>query len=339
MHLILPHEAALTCFGQGPRFAIEHRLCNYSAMLTALTLVSTDLHATIDPLGARLVSLHFNEGPNLLLNAEPTLFPGWQEEYCSVLVGPVANRVTAGRVRIDGRTYQMPQNETDSNSLHSGPDGLHRRFWNVLDHKHDSLSLGCRLTDGECGLPGDRDITALYTVEGATLTLEIEVSTTAKTPISIAHHPYWRLGTAPGHRLRVYANKYLPVDAAKLPTGDIRDVEGTDFDFRQPKSVPAWIDHNLCIRDIRLSAPAPVAELTGADGTRLCIDSTETGLQVYAAAHLPDLPDSILGPGAGIALEPQGWPDAANHRNFPPVLCTPDEPYKQITRYHFDRIT
>lgn len=307
-------------------------------MAPKLTLESDDLTATVEPLGARLSSVRYRVSSNLLLDTDPEVFPGWQEEYCSVLVGPIANRVRAGHVRIGGKTFQMPCNEDDTNSLHSGPHGLHTRTWDTLDLTRHSVRFGCLLNDGECGLPGIRHVSASYAVKGPLLTLDIDVTTTEPTPVSIAHHPYWRLGPSASHTLRVIAERYLPVDAQKLPTGEIYDVTGTEFDFRHPRPIPAWIDHNLCIRDSRLPEPVPVAELTNADGMRLRIETTEPGLQVYAGAHLPDLPESIMGPGAGIALEPQGWPDAINRAHFPTVLHTPDNPYRQVTRYRFDRI-
>lgn len=233
----------------------------------------------------------------------------------------------------------MPCNENGVTALHSGPDGLDQRTWHVLERSDSDVRLGITLHDGEGGLPGTRDIAVHYALSEATLTLTITATTDAPTPINIAHHPYWRLGDASAHRLLIAATQYLPVDAANIPTGQIADVAGTPFDHRTPKALDPNVDHNFCIAHAPRALPAHVATLAGADGLTLHIDSTEPGLQVYAGAHLPTLAGTEVKPHAGIALEPQGWPDALNHADFPSVLHTPTRPYRQITQYRVEVAT
>lgn len=310
-----------------------------AAMQDDMTLTSGPLTARINPLGARIIHLSLGGSPNLVLAADPDAHPGWYDVYPGVIVGPVANRVRDGRITVDGHTHQMPQNEGGVTCLHSGPDGLHTRVWEVLGHSADHLTLRCVLPDGDCGLPGDRDIQAHFALIDATLRLTLTATTTKPTPMNIAHHPYWRLGDAADHLLTVRADRYLPVDDLNLPTGEIASVAGTDYDFRNPRPLPAGIDHNLCLADAPTPEPRHIATLTGADGLRMRIKTTEPGLQVYAGAYLPTLPGTDIAPLAGIALEPQGWPDAANQPGFPNIMISPDESYRQISEYCLDRAT
>ena len=131
--------------------------------------------------------------------------------YFGALVGPVANRVTCGRMTIAGRTHQMVLNEPAA-SLHSGPEGLHNRVWQLADHGTDYVLFAITLQDGECGLPGRRDIRARYRIADMALILEIEVGTDAETPINIVNHSYWDLngrGSIAGHRMMVTADHIL----------------------------------------------------------------------------------------------------------------------------------
>lgn len=299
-------------------------------MTQALTLASTDLIATVSTRGARLDTLRFHEGPNLLLHSDD---PTWRDSYGSTLVGPVANRVKGGHVRIRDKTYQMPCNENGITALHSGPDGLDTQNWEVIAHEAHRLHLRCALADGAGGLPGNRVFDVTYGVDGPQLTLDVQATTDADTPIAIAHHPYWRLGDARDHLLQIQADSYLLLDAAHLPTGEVRPVAGTVFDHRKARPVDPQTDHNFCIGQIRRTTPVRVATLSGTDGLTLHIDSTEPGLQVYAGAFLPDLPAADIKPGAGLALEPQGWPDAVNQPEFPSIIACCDRPYRQKTCY------
>ncbi|WP_299686540.1 galactose mutarotase [uncultured Tateyamaria sp.] len=295
-------------------------------MTETYTISSDRLTALFDPIGARIRALHLDGGPNLILDADA---PEFVAAYGGVLVGPVANRVRDSRVQIGGHSYQMPQNE-GSTCLHSGPDGVHVQRWSVTARGPEHLILSLVLEDGACGLPGGRQITAAFTVIGPTMQLSLHAVTDAATPMALAHHPYWALGGPPV--LRCAAVHYLPTDAANLPTGQIAPVAGTPFDFRDGRSLPPEIDHNLCLASARRDKPEIVATLTG-DKASLTIESTEPGLQVYSGAGLPDIPGTDIAPYAGCALEPQDWPDAVNTPTFPPVLITPDSPYRQITRY------
>ena len=138
----------------------------------------------------------------------------------------------------------------------------------------------------------------------------------------------------------INADRYLPTDAAGLPTGEIAQVSGTPFDFTtlRPIGTGAALDHNYCCANARGTTLHPMAQLQSQDGLTLHVQSSEPGLQVYAGSGLPDVQANRtfghkMGPHAGIALEPQGWPDAPNNPQFPDIITPAGTTYRQRTRY------
>ena len=312
--------------------------------LTPIPIASEHLQAQLLPRGATLSALHFGaEGANLLLGfarpADHFDIPG----CVGALVGPVANRLRDGAVRIGGARYQMPRNENGMTTLHSGPEGLHVLDWTVTAHHPDALHLALNLPDGAQGLPGRRRIEVAYRLHGFCLSIEITATTDRTTLMNVAAHPYWTLGQngdVSALRLGVVADTYLPVDGRNLPTGERRAVAGSAFDFRSPAPVPlsAGLDVNFCLAPRNRAEPRPAATLEAADGTRLEIETTAPGLQVYAGAHLPEVRGVLtdggdLYPYRGLAIEPQYWPDAPNHPEFPQITLQPGETWQQLSRY------
>lgn len=317
-------------------------------MSQVIDISSEALRVRVLSQGATLAGVRFaNDRRNLVLGFADPADHARIPAFAGHLAGPVANRVRAGRVEIDAQAYQMPLNEAGRTSLHSGPDGLHAQNWTIADQSPHDVTLTCTLPDGLNGLPGTRVVTAQYAITDTTLRLSITATSDQTTPINIASHPYWNLdGSADisGHSLQVDAAHYLPTDAHNLPTGTQMPLAGTPYDFQQTKAVPLdpTLDLNYCLDDKMRVAPVHAATLTGQDGTTLRIATTCPGLQVYTAAHLPDLPVAMadcpaLAPFAGIALEPQHWPDAPHHRHFPQILIRPDQTYRQVTDYCLTR--
>jgi aldose 1-epimerase len=268
------------------------------------------------------------------------------EIYAGAIVGPIANRIAGGQVRMDRATWQMPLND-GGNTLHSGPAGLHVVTWQVLSQSETSVNLAADLADGAAGLPGHRRIEVRYEIQGANLDLQLSAISDKDTYLNLAHHPYWTLDkhdTIGRHRLRVHAERYLPTDDQLIPTGDIAPVADTPYDFREARTVPDDIslDATLCLSQDRRPSPRQAATLMGPTGICLDIETTEAGLQVYNGSHLPTAntrmhPGQRLAPFAAMALEPQGWPDAPNHAAFPSILLRAHRVYRQHTRYLFSR--
>lgn len=260
--------------------------------------------------------------------------------YFGAIVGPIANRISNARVRLDGMMYELERNENGAVHLHSGTDGVHRKVWQIAAQSPDSVTLALLLADGVAGLPGQRDIRVTYKVSApGTLTMTIDGTTDAATCMNFASHIYWNLDgsdTWEGHQLKIAADHYLPIDDRTCPTGDIASVTDTPLDFRTGQTpapgAPA-LDHNFCLSDEKQPL-RDVLWLTGRSGLHMTLASTEAGVQIHDAAtsHRPG--KSCY---EGLVIEPQGWPDAPNHRDFGSIKVTADQPYHQVSSWTFSR--
>ncbi|MEL7097818.1 MAG: galactose mutarotase [Pseudomonadota bacterium] len=269
------------------------------------------------------------EDPGVLLAAHP---------FAGTVVGPVANRIGGARVTIAGRSYDLPAN-VGRNTLHSGPEGLHARDWSVTEHSMEALTLICDLPDGACGLPGNRRVTAQFAVQGETLTVDLSATSDADTVMNLALHPYWTMtagDTLQGHRLWLAAERFLSMTEDLLPSGETKRLSALGLIPHHPAPIgDVPLDHNICL------APAPrpgamfAARLDGgASGPRLHLRTTAPGLQVYDGRDLPRV--GRIGPYAGLALEPQMWPDAPNHHGFPSILLKAGAPWRQTSAYRVE---
>ncbi|WP_333713057.1 aldose epimerase family protein [Yoonia sp.] len=254
------------------------------------------------------------------------------------LIGPVANRISTARARIDGMDYELERNEHGRIHLHSGAQGTHLQVWDVSEATDDSVTLTLTLPDGMCGLPGNRQVTARYTVEApATLRLEVTGTTDATTLMNFANHSYWNLdGTDryDGHSLWIAADHYLPTTEDDYPTGEIVPVDGTDMDFRQARRITVGsphFDNNFCLSD-KNEPLRDVLRLTGRSGVSMTVATTCPGIQVYDGRKAQR-------PGRAtyeaLAIEAQHWPDAPVNRHFPSIKTAPDSPYRQTTTWTF----
>ena len=306
-----------------------------------LTISAGDLSVKILTLGAAVQDVRLaGVDRNLTLGSETLSDYENGMGYFGTIVGPIANRISHGRLRIKGMMYELERNEKGRTHLHSGSEGVHARVWRVTDHTQDSVTLTLDLPDGAAGLPGNRTITATYRVTApATLTLEMTGTTDAATCMNFAQHGYWNLDGTPtweGHALRIAADHYLPVDENLYPTGEVEEVAGTGLDFRdarKPAPTQPSLDHNFCLSDEKRPL-RDVVWLTGASGLSMTVATTEPGVQIHDAS-------AANRPGQarfeGIVIEAQGWPDAPNNRHFPSIMVTPDAPYTQTTSWRFSR--
>lgn len=266
--------------------------------------------------------------------------------WCGAVVGPVANRIGGATTVIGGRLHRFRAND-GANLLHSGAEGISNLLWRIEAADAASVTLGLNLPAGFGGFPGNRQIRARYALEPpARLELTLSAETDAATLMNLAHHPYWCLdgrATTAHHRLQVAASRYLPLAAQTLP-GDPMPVEGGGYDLRQPRALPELpaLDHNYCLD------PAPgaedalpaVARLWSDRGPLLKLATDAPGLQVYDGRGLdsrpfPGLTGTPYRAHAGIALEPQLWPDAPAHEDFPPITLAPRQSFRQRLSYSF----
>lgn len=310
-----------------------------------VTIESRVLQVSLLDLGAIIqdVRLAGVGHPLVLGGAVAASYAGIMSHFGAV-IGPVANRIAGAEAHIDGKLHRFEANE-GRNTRHSGSAGTHLKTWMLLRHEPDSALFRIDLPDGEGGFPGNRRITAAYRVEGATLSIELTGTTDAPTLMNLVSHPYWALQPPEAGRrgltLRVYAEHYLPVTGETLPTGEIAPVAGTGFDFRAPRPFgdddPA-LDHNFCLA----SAPrnlAPAAHLGSSTGITLVTETTAPGLQIFDMTPFGVTEPTIHGmpypPRAGLAIEPQHWPDAPGRDGWPDITLRPGETFRQLTRHVF----
>ncbi|MYQ79215.1 MULTISPECIES: aldose epimerase family protein [unclassified Streptomyces] len=252
--------------------------------------------------------------------------------HFGALVGRYANRIGGASFELDGRTHHLTRNE-GRNHLHGGAYGFGKRVWDARAVP-DGVELSLVSADGEEGFPGRVELTAAYTLdEDGALRIAYRAVTDAPTVLNLTNHTYWNLagadsGSALGQRLRIAAGAVTPVDAESLPTGEFLPVEGTRFDFREPRPVSKEYDHNFV-----LDGTDPAAELYDeGSGRVLTVTTTEPGLQLYTADHFDGRP---FGPYAGIALETQHFPDSPNRPEFPSTVLRPGEEFTSTTVYGF----
>ncbi|GCB49759.1 aldose epimerase family protein [Streptomyces sp. NL15-2K] len=256
------------------------------------------------------------------------------EPYFGALIGRYANRIAGGRFPLDGLTYALALNNPP-NSLHGGERGFDKRVWDGEPVEH-GVRLSRVSPHGEEGFPGRLEVSATYTLtDSGALRIAYEAVTDAPTVVNLTNHSYFNLGgsgNAGGHELRVAASRRTPVDADLIPTGDLEEVAGTRFDFREGRKVGAGYDHNFVLDKGVTEAPVEVAELYDpASGRVLTVATTEPGLQLYTADHLGE----PFAPGDGIALETQHFPDSPNRPEFPSTVLRPGEVFRSETVYGF----
>ncbi len=303
-----------------------------------LELKSDSIRAVFNPFGARLVSLFVGD-TDVVMGAATQADLEAGEIYAGAVCGRIAGRITHATFTLDGKTYPLTPN-MEGHQLHGGPGNFANRVWTV---EADSKSVRFKINspDGDQGYPGTLDATATYGIEGNVLSLDLEARTTKPTVVNLTNHAYWNMagtGSALGQLAVIDAHSYLPLDDLKLPTGEIRKVDGTRWDFRKERAVGQSYDHAFILngkrgelkRAIRLSDPG--------SGRAMEVFCTEGCLQFYTADHWgPQMPgkNGPLALHAAIALEPQNFPDAPTHPNFPSAVLRPGETYRHRIEWRF----
>ncbi len=281
--------------------------------------------------------------------------------YFGVTVGRYANRIAGGKFMLDGRSHQLPLND-GTNSLHGGGKGFDRQAWTIASLTSGpvaSVVLSHVSPDGDSGYPGTLTTQVTYALDDAgNLSIGFEAHTDKPTIVNMTNHALFNMagegsrGGATGQLLTIPAASYTPVDATLIPTGELREVAGTAFDFRSPRAIADGLrdgrdeqivvgrgyDHNFALDKGVTATPELAARLEDpASGRVLEVLSTEPGLQFYAGNFLDG---TLVGKqghlyrmGDGIALEPQKFPDAPNQPAFVPARIDPGKPYRHLMVY------
>jgi len=268
--------------------------------------------------------------------------------YLGAIVGRYANRIAGASFDLDGQRFALQANEGE-HQLHGGAGGFHRQLWRAVRQTPDSLELALTSPDGDQGFPGELSVRATYRLAPPlTVTVTLEATTTAPTLCSLTSHAYFNLdggGSIANHRLQIPADRYLPVRADLIPTGEQAEVAGTPFDFRAPRRIGEALDA-LATAGARPASHdhcwlAGAATLQSGDGQlALALRSNAPGLQFYAGEFLPRTSDRHGRPyaaHAGLALEPQALPDSPHHPEWPQrnAVLRPGEIYRHQLTYRF----
>jgi aldose 1-epimerase len=318
------------------------------------------LEAKIMTYGATIVSLktpdRAGDFRNIVLGFD-TLAPYLAGvPYFGATVGRYANRIANGKFVLDGETYQLARND-GPNSLHGGVKGFDKRVWTAKPFETKegpSLRLTYVSAAGEEGYPGQLTVHVTYTLgNDDSLAIAYDATTTAPTPVNLANHAYFNLTGDPDqtildHVLTLNADRFTPVDATLIPTGELRPVSATPFDFRTPQTIGSRIeagdeqlhlghgyDHNWVLTKPQPNALTLAATLTDpGSGRRLEISTTQPGVQFYSGNFLDGKPaghGTVFKHRTGLCLETQHFPDSPNHPAFPSAILRPGETYSEKT--------
>lgn len=270
-------------------------------------------------------------------------------------VGRFAGRIAQGRFFLDGKEYQLTENDR-GHHLNGGRAGFHRQLWlATVVPGENAVAFRRRSPDGEEGYPGNLDVQVIYRLDAANA-LHIEYSAVCDQPtiVNLTNHAYFNLSggerSVLEHTLELQAGNYLPQSERGIPDGSIQPVEKTIFDFRQSRPLgkalpdngrnPPGYNHGFALDKGKSSAPVPVATLTDpTSGRWLKVSTTEPGLLLYTGNFLAFSPVGKSGrkyaAHSGVCLETLHFSDAPNQARFPSVVLRPGQSYKSSTVYAF----
>lgn len=320
------------------------------------------VRATITNYGARVVSLFVpnKEGSFtdvVLGHDDAETYKQNKDDFYGAIVGRYGNRIAKGKLVVEGKQYDLDQNDGE-NSLHGGANGFSDKVWDAEQVDEKTLRLTYVSPDGDAGYPGKLTATVTYTLnDDNALEIDYEAVTDKPTVVNLTNHAYFNLSgegaeTILDHELVIDADKITPVDETLIPTGELKDVANTPFDFRKATTIGERIaaddeqlkwgkgyDHNFVLSKAEGMGRAAQA-YSPITGIEMEVITEEPGIQFYSGNFMEG--GEHLGKGgkdyghrSAFCLETQHFPDSPNHANFPSTLLKPGETYQTKTIYKF----
>ncbi len=274
--------------------------------------------------------------------------------YFGALIGRVGNRIAKGKFTLEGKTYSLAINN-GPNSLHGGLKGFDKVVWRATPSETKDaavLKLEYTSVDGEENYPGTLKVIATYTfTDKNELRIDYEAVTDKATPVNLTNHSYFNLagsGDVLGHELMLAAAHFTPTDDTLIPTGEIKSVRGTPFDFTTAKTIGkdieklfgqphAGYDHNFVL-DSRGKIALAARVVEPKSGRVMEVLTDQPGVQLYTANYLTDTRctgGKVFGKFGAFCLETQHYPDSVNHADFPSTILRPGSEYRTTTIYRF----
>lgn len=322
------------------------------------------LEATITNFGGRLVTLKVPDRngkfEDIVLGYDTLDLYVAKNPFFGALAGRYANRIANGEFKLDGHTYKLLKNN-GPNTLHGGAIGFDKVAWHgaqISAHNGPALQIKYLSKDGEEGFPGNLHSTVTYSLtDDNALHIDYEATTDKDTVLNLTNHSYFNLaghghGSILDHELVLNADRYTPVNATLIPTGELSPVAGTPFDFRHATAIGSRIDskdqqmqygegydHNFVVNRSNKQAVLAARVSDKASGRVMEVSTTQPGVQFYTANHLAGeikgKHGAIYRPRGAYCFETQHFPDSPNHPAFPTTELKPGEDFKESTIFRF----
>lgn len=273
--------------------------------------------------------------------------------FSGCVVGRFANRISNASFELEGKQYPLAANFEGGHHLHGGEVGFNARVWDAQIVKQES-AVGVAFTlvshDGEEGYPGRLVVRMKYLLnDNDDLVMDYYATTDKTTHINLTQHSYYNLaghdsGDVHKHFVRLYCDHYLPVDENGVPTGEVKSVEGTPFDFRKGARIDRQVaegryDHNYVLSMERPEKPILLARVSeGSTGRGMAVRTDQPGVQFYTSIHMKETPGrngTVYNTNQALCLETQHFPDTPNKPNFPTTVLKPGEEFRSKTIHHF----
>ena len=323
---------------QGIKIDNEKGIClsviNYGATLISLKMADRDGKSEEITLGFDKISDYEKYSP-----------------YFGSTIGRVGNRIANGKYSLDGKNYNLSINDNGRNHLHGGEQGFDKVIWDLDSFEEDDYAvIKCSYLskDGEENYPGNLKVEVHYILTSSNqLILEYWAETDKRTPVNLTNHTYWNLSgnkkeDIRNHKLQIQADTYLPIDEFSIPTGEIKSVESTPFDFRELKKIGPGLketggfDHNFNLSTEKQNKPVNKMYVEHPSSGRVMeILTTEPGVQFYSGDYLNVLKKKGFDSFESLCLETQMYPDSVNQKAFPSIILSPGELYRHKTIHKF----